>query len=379
VIEGDLYKLLEAIVSAWDDYPEDYRKNEVEIITKAIIAGECVAVFGLSGSGKSNLFGFISHCATAIPIIGVDCNRITEANSQAFFRLLRKSISSLENEQSDENELTRLEIVLRTYFTRNERLALLMDRFDSLTDLRDFNSLAGNLRSLRDANKYRLCYVIAMRHPLEPSNELAELFFGHTIWLGPLTENDARWSVNRDLKRLMPDGWDESFVNLAIKNTSGYPSLLRAACEAIAAGVEPSLENLRQFPSLVQRVKEFWSDNPNPRDLELSGLSDLALLEVEANKKIGVDQSEGMIVDATKLTAKEYLLLEYLVNHSGEVCEKDGLIRAVWPEDVIFEQGVRDESLAQLIRRLRIKIEPDPGQPVHLQTIPGRGYLLRRS
>jgi len=56
------------------------------------------------------------------------------------------------------------------------------------------------------------------------------------------------------------------------------------------------------------------------------------------------------------------------------VCEKDDLIRAVWPEDRIYEQGIRDDSLAQLVRRLREKIEPDPSNPRYIQTIPGRGY-----
>ena len=52
-------------------------------------------------------------------------------------------------------------------------------------------------------------------------------------------------------------------------------------------------------------------------------------------------------------------------------------MRAVWPEDFIFEQGVRDDSLAQLVRRLRIKIEPDPSQPKYIQTVPGRGYIFK--
>jgi DNA-binding winged helix-turn-helix (wHTH) protein len=56
--------------------------------------------------------------------------------------------------------------------------------------------------------------------------------------------------------------------------------------------------------------------------------------------------------------------------------EKDDLIRAVWPEDKLFEDGGRDDSLAQLIRRLRRKIEPDPARPQIIQTVPGRGYRL---
>ena len=41
----------------WDEYPIDYRKQEVGYIIKTVLAGDCVSVLGLSGSGKSNLLG----------------------------------------------------------------------------------------------------------------------------------------------------------------------------------------------------------------------------------------------------------------------------------------------------------------------------------
>jgi two-component system response regulator RegX3 len=81
--------------------------------------------------------------------------------------------------------------------------------------------------------------------------------------------------------------------------------------------------------------------------------------------------------DSSQLTAKEALLLEYLLSRPDEVCTKDELVRAVWPEDQIYEQGIRDDSLAQLVRRLRVKVEPDPSNPTHIYTIPGRGYQYK--
>ena len=71
-------------------------------------------------------------------------------------------------------------------------------------------------------------------------------------------------------------------------------------------------------------------------------------------------------------------ILQYLVERRGQLVEGRELIRAVWPEDRIFERGVRDDSLAQLVRRLREKTEPDPSSPEHIQTVPGRGYRYNR-
>ena len=82
--------------------------------------------------------------------------------------------------------------------------------------------------------------------------------------------------------------------------------------------------------------------------------------------------------DIAQLTAKEHRLLQAFEARPGEVCEKDDLIRAVWADDKVFESGVRDDSLAQLVRRLRQKIEPDAGSPRYIQTVPGRGYRFVR-
>jgi len=88
-------------------------------------------------------------------------------------------------------------------------------------------------------------------------------------------------------------------------------------------------------------------------------------------------QARVLEPETSRFTAKEKLLFDYLQSHPDEVCEKDAIIQSVWPEDQIFEQGVRDDSLAQLVRRLRKKIEPDPSNPTVIRTVPGRGYLFK--
>ena len=73
------------------------------------------------------------------------------------------------------------------------------------------------------------------------------------------------------------------------------------------------------------------------------------------------------------LTAKEDQLLSYFLEHTGQLCTKDALVRAVWPDEFRLE-GVRDDRLAQLVRRLREKIEFNPAEPTYIVTVHGQGY-----
>lgn len=69
------------------------------------------------------------------------------------------------------------------------------------------------------------------------------------------------------------------------------------------------------------------------------------------------------------LTPLESRLLDYLMLNAGHVLTIEVIIEHVWGA----EGGDRD-VLRQLIHRLRVKLEPDPAHPVHIETIPGLGY-----
>lgn len=348
-------------MAIWDTYPTSYRKNETQKILSAVQSGECVAILGLSGAGKSNLMGFIAHRKDVFvhPTLSVDCNRLFEQTPDAFLRLIRQALGDADPTQ---NELAALDAAIRKTLSEDKNsLALLFDRFEALSD--DLlQVVAGGLRSLRDTYKYQLTYVIASRKPFAPDNELAELFFANTFWLGPLSQSDSRWNVDRYAQRKGAK-WEDKVAEKLIELSWGYPSLLRAVCEAFSSGAD--FDEMVDHAAIRRRVDEFWADKPSDNMLNESGLAGQPLL-------MSGRVPEGF--DTSQLTAKEHLLLEYLRAHPDEVCGKDALIRAVWPEDEIYTHGIRDDSLAQLVRRLRVKIEPDPSQPSFIQTVPGRGY-----
>ena len=90
-----------------------------------------------------------------------------------------------------------------------------------------------------------------------------------------------------------------------------------------------------------------------------------------------VDAAAGVVRVNRKvvtLSPKEYLLLAYLYERRGQVCSKDDIGRAVWPE---YETGgIFDYQIENLVRRLRTRIEFDPASPQLLFTMRGLGYKL---
>jgi energy-coupling factor transporter ATP-binding protein EcfA2 len=348
--------------------PADYRSKEIHEILQAVASGECVSLLGLSGAGKSNLLAHLAatQSTPSRPILQVDGNRLAEVSAGALIRLIHDQVTDTPAPAHPAG-LAGVEAALhRRLEPAGSSLCLALDvsmPFSCRPELAADPALNGNLRALRDSFKYRLTYIIATRHALPPNTELAELCFAHSFWLGPLSRQDAEWTVSEFAARTGA-AFDPPETAEMIASTRGYPSLLRAACEACAAGAAPDAAGLARHPAVQKRLDEFWADHPAPEEIRASGLEGLALLH----------GGRAAVLDTDRLTAKELLLLQYLREHSGEICPKDDLIRAAWPEDRVFERGVRDDSLAQLVRRLREKVEADPSSPAKIQTVAGRGY-----
>ncbi|MDN9572387.1 winged helix-turn-helix domain-containing protein [Clostridioides difficile] len=70
------------------------------------------------------------------------------------------------------------------------------------------------------------------------------------------------------------------------------------------------------------------------------------------------------------LTAKEFDLLYFLYSHKGQVFTKEQLYEKVWG----YEDIADGKNLTSFIRKLRIKIEPDPSNPQYIMTVWGVGY-----
>ncbi len=72
------------------------------------------------------------------------------------------------------------------------------------------------------------------------------------------------------------------------------------------------------------------------------------------------------------LTPTEFSLLQHLAVNADKVLTHNMILQSVWGNEYSSEK----EYLRVFIGRLRKKLEPDPGKPKYIQTIPGVGYHL---
>jgi DNA-binding response OmpR family regulator len=102
-----------------------------------------------------------------------------------------------------------------------------------------------------------------------------------------------------------------------------------------------------------------------------------------AENEVGSDEPGVLVVDVAArqvrvgglpvdLSPTEYLLLEYLARHPGQILPHRALLEHVWGG----EYAHNTNYLKVFINRLRRKLGDRPGRPGHIQTCRGFGYRL---
>ena len=93
--------------------------------------------------------------------------------------------------------------------------------------------------------------------------------------------------------------------------------------------------------------------------------------------EVSIDADQHVVTvrgNLTKLPLKEFELLYVLMANAGRVMTRDTLIDRVWGSDYYGDTKTLDVH----IKRLRSKVEVDPGNPVAILTIRGLGYKFER-
>ena len=155
-----------------------------------------------------------------------------------------------------------------------------------------------------------------------------------------------------------------------IRATSQVPILLltvRGEEDDIVYGLEMGADDYVVKPfsprQLVARAKAILrraGSRPVPSKLKVG---DLQLIP---GKREVICRDE---LPPIQLSALEFRLLECLMMNPGQVLTFEIIIDHVWGP-----AGADGDMVRQLVHRLRLKIEPDPSEPVYIQTVPGLGY-----
>ena len=164
------------------------------------------------------------------------------------------------------------------------------------------------------------------------------------------------------------DGW--SVVATVRRKDVRTPILLLTARDSVRdrvkgleLGADDYLVKPFAFSELLARVRSILRRSP-------AGHHDhLRIDDLEIDTRKHKARRSGV---ALHLTAKEFLLLAFLVRSAGEVVSRNEIAKQIW--DIHFHTGTNIVDV--MVRRLRAKVD-DPFETKLVHTIRGVGYVLK--
>ena len=301
------------------------------------------------------------------------------------------------------------------------QVCFILDEFDEAYRTLSARALA-SLRALRDRHKYQVHYVLLLRHhPMylrDPYDceGFYELFSRSLLGIHPYTTTDAHAVIEQILTRRkhettpLPDTTRSQLVMLS----GGHPGLLVALVDSwLTEGKLPSAgsgqakvqeecrklwEGLRreERETLHHIAQTVETDFRQRESLLLKGIiretqpgqlhffsplfANYAAQQAPAAEHgLRIDPQTGAVwVDGRMvepLTPREFDLLACLAEEPGKLYETETILTTLYPQGG-EHLNVDSGYVAALVRRVRAKIERDPGSPQYLLNVRGRGYRL---
>lgn len=190
------------------------------------------------------------------------------------------------------------------------------------------------------------------------------------------TGPDAVAAFDRDgadlvLLDLMLPGMSGTEVCRALRQRSNVAVIMLTAKDSEVdkvVGLELGADDYVTKPfssrELVARMRAVLRRRAEPDELLPSALS-VGPVRMDVDRHVVSVRGEPVA-----LPLKEFELLELLLRNAGRVLTRGQLIDRVWGADYVGDGKTLDVH----VKRLRAKIEDDPGNPVHLLTVRGLGY-----
>jgi DNA-binding response OmpR family regulator len=170
---------------------------------------------------------------------------------------------------------------------------------------------------------------------------------------------------------LMLPGQDGFEVCRAIRRTSNTPVIMvtaRSDSHDVVAGLEAGADDYVSKPfvpkELSARIRALTRRTRVPEPRVHVAVGDLEVAPAE-----GTVRRAGQLLD---LTRTEFKLLCELTADPGRVFTREELLERVWGYDYFGDSRLVDVH----VRRLRKKVEVDPGSPAVVLTVRGLGYRV---
>lgn len=197
---------------------------------------------------------------------------------------------------------------------------------------------------------------------------------------------DVSFDGNEGLKKALENNYNLIIIDLMLPGLDGFK-----ICKEIRKVKDIPLVMVTAKKSDIDKVRGFglglddYMTKPfSPHELVARVKAHISRYESLSMKKVNdndIIEAKGIIINLTEhivtvngkeivLTSKEFELLRLLMENKGKVFSKQEIFKKIWGYD-------SDENIPTItvhIRKLREKIEFDPGEPEYVKTVWGVGY-----
>jgi DNA-binding response OmpR family regulator len=160
-----------------------------------------------------------------------------------------------------------------------------------------------------------------------------------------------------------------------IRKNSDIPVIMLSArtdptdkVESFELGADDYISKPFDIEELNARIRAILRRSASKNKATCTVFSDGRLRIELTKRRVSVEGQE------IELTPKEFSLLQELFLGAGMVMDYQNLLKTVWGFEYTKDEK---ESVRAVVKRLRSKIESDPGNPQYVLTVDGIGYRFK--